>query len=130
MEVTTAASCAWCGRVCVVQKILLISLITAHCLCSQRVSSVQARAYKFAEWLMQRPEKHIAVVAHSGFLYAFCQNFGDGCSQAVNAALKPHFQNCEMRTIVLADTVGELNPESMQHDSLAFKGGNTVPKPP
>lgn len=90
---------------------------------------VQARAYKFAEWLMERPEKHIAVVAHSGFLWAFCQNFGKGCSEAVVQTLQPHFSNCEMRTIVLVDSSGALNPEAMQNDPLAFKGGNTVPKP-
>ena len=91
--------------------------------------TVQARAYQFAEWLMRRPEKHIAVVAHSGFLYAFCQNFGQGLSGAVNELLHPHFANCEMRTIVLADPSGALNPKSMQHDPLFFAGGDTVPAP-
>ena len=78
---------------------------------------------------MKRPEKHIAVVAHSGFLYAFCQNFGLGLGAAVTDQLHAHFANCEMRTIVLADTAGTLNPESMKHDPLFFAGGETVPKP-
>jgi hypothetical protein len=90
---------------------------------------VQARAYKFAEWLMQRPEKHIAVVAHSGFLYAFCQSFGHELGPAVQELVHPNFANCEMRTMVLLDQSGTLNPEAMKRDPLFFPGGNTVPKP-
>ena len=90
---------------------------------------MQSRAYKFAQWLMARPEKHIAVVAHSGFLFAFCQNFGQGFSEDVLNHLHPHFANCELRTIVLADPSGRLNPDSMKHDPLFFAGGETVPKP-
>jgi broad specificity phosphatase PhoE len=90
---------------------------------------VQARACKFAEWLQARPEKHIAVVSHSGFLWSFCQKFGHGLSSAVCDLMHPHFANCEMRTFVLADTSGNLNPQALVEDKLYFPGGDTVPHP-
>lgn len=72
-----------------------------------------------------RPEKHIAVVAHSGFLFAFCQNFGHGLGDAVTGFLHPHFANGEMRTLILTDTSGKLTPD-LTHDPLHFPGGNHV----
>lgn len=90
---------------------------------------MQARAYKFAEWLLARPEKHIAVVSHSGFLHAFCRNFGDGLTEQAKSDMHLHFANGEMRSMVLADPSGALNPKAMASDPWFFPGGNMVPEP-
>ena len=90
---------------------------------------VQARAYQFAEWLLARPEKHIAVVSHSGFLHAFSRIFKDSISAEAKENMLTHFANGEMRSMVIADPSGKLNPAAMKHDPWFFAGGNTVPKP-
>lgn len=82
---------------------------------------MRARGRQFAQWLMTRPEKHIAVVSHSGFLYAFFQNFGEGYGISMKNEMHKHFANCEVRTIVLADHSG--NQGSMSSDPLHFPGG-------
>ena len=38
--------------------------------------SVKARALEFARWLLARPERHVAVVSHAGFLHFFAQAVG------------------------------------------------------
>ena len=80
-----------------------------------------ARGRHFAHWLMTRPEKHIAVVSHSGFLYAFFQNFAEGYDATMAKEMHKHFANCEVRTIVLADPSGQQG--SIASDPLHFPGG-------
>jgi hypothetical protein len=83
--------------------------------------AMMLRGQKFTRWLMTRPEKHIAVVSHSGFLYAFFQNFGQGYAPSVRQEMQKHFANCEVRTIVLADHSS--NAGSLSSDPLHFPGG-------
>jgi hypothetical protein len=63
-------------------------------------AGLQSRGLAFAKWLMGRPEKHIAVVSHSGFLYNFFQNFGQGYDAQVAGNLHRHFNNCAPLTLV------------------------------
>lgn len=55
---------------------------------------MQERGVRFAEWLMGRPEKQIAVVSHSGFIHAFFQNFGGEFDHQV----AQHMHRCEWGT--------------------------------
>jgi broad specificity phosphatase PhoE len=44
------------------------------------------RSHRFLEWIMARPEQHIAVVTHSAFMAAMLREFGAtalGCAQPV-----------------------------------------------
>jgi broad specificity phosphatase PhoE len=73
---------------------------------------------------MTRPEKHIAVVSHSGFLYAFLMNFLQSSGQQRRQeSMGLHFRNCEMRSILLSDGSASLNPEKGIVDTLYFSGG-------
>jgi hypothetical protein len=69
---------------------------------------VQARAREFCTWLMTRPERHIAVVSHSEFLYELGSCFGQALDCKVRNYLRYDWENCEMRTFVLADEQGTL----------------------
>lgn len=57
------------------------------------------RIYNFFEWLYTRPETHVAVASHSGWLFtifnAFCE-----CEES----LKPWFQTGELRSVKLEFT--------------------------
>eukprot|EP00884_Botryococcus_braunii_P017257 jgi/Botrbrau1/4214/Bobra.0044s0017.1 len=64
--------------------------------------AVMARGVAFFRWLMQRPEKRIAVVSHAGFLKHTLQAFHGKLSQ--------EFVNCEMRTLVVTDTQNSVEP--------------------
>ena len=69
---------------------------------------------------MERPEREIAVVSHSGILWAALQNFGDGYLAApVVGELHRWWENAEMRTVVLAEPDGVHNHQ----DELHFRGG-------
>lgn len=90
---------------------------------------MQARAHEFAEWLLARPEKYIAVVSHSGFLHAFSRIFRHCITDEAKESMLMHFANGEMRSMVIADPSGKLNAKAMEHDPWFFAGGDTVPKP-
>lgn len=107
--------------------------------------SVKARALEFARWLLARPERHIAVVSHAGFLHFFAQAVGaphfvsvsgggEGGAppphpqqhvEALTARLTKWFENAEARVVVLGDASGGANTEGGGHakDPLAFAGG-------
>jgi hypothetical protein len=78
---------------------------------------------------MTRPEKHIAVVSHSEFLFAFLVNFVRSRGKQQNAEIMGlHFRNCEMRTVLLSDSSAPLNPQNDQPDGgdpLYFPGGQS-----
>ena len=54
------------------------------------------RIYKFFEWLSTRPEKHVAVASHSGWLFTVFNGFCE-CDES----LKPWFQTGELRSVKL-----------------------------
>lgn len=59
-------------------------------------AEVGARVYTFMEWLSQRPEKHVAVASHSGWLLTV---FNGICE--CDESLKGWFQTGEMRSVKL-----------------------------
>lgn len=83
---------------------------------------LKIRALHFAQWLMRRPEKHIAVVTHSVFLLHFMSIFGHSYAPEVQGEMHRWFENCEMRTLVLVDEAGS----SGGHDELHFHGGTKI----
>ena len=100
--------------------------------------SVKARALEFARWLLTRPERHIAVVSHAGFLHFFAQavgapRFGGGelrhrqqqHGEALTAPLTKWFENAEARVVVLADAGGGSDEAQARgaEDLLAYAGG-------
>eukprot|EP00892_Ulva_mutabilis_P003495 jgi/Ulvmu1/1517/UM011_0247.1 len=90
----------------------------------EEANVMRERGVKFAEWLMQRPEKQIAVVSHSGFIHSFFQNFGQHYDHQVAQHMHRHYANCEVRSIILADPTGQHSQASLEHDHLHFAGGN------
>lgn len=69
----------------------------------------------------RRPEARIAVVAHAGFIRHTLSAFTAGLPERAAGDLRRDFANCEMRTLVLTDTSGEVAP--VLDDPLAFPGG-------
>ncbi|KAM0882527.1 hypothetical protein ACQ4PT_032229 [Festuca glaucescens] len=65
--------------------------------------SVAARGMKFIDWLWTREEKEIAIVSHSGFLYHTLNMYGKECHPTIAEELGKHFNNCELRSMVLVD---------------------------
>ena len=101
--------------------------------------SVKTRALQFSRWLLTRPERHIAVVSHAGFLHFFAQavgapQFSNGGvagfhlpqqhGEALTSPLTKWFENAEARVVVLADAGGGGSYEARAGgDPLAFAGG-------
>ncbi|KAG1676426.1 hypothetical protein FOA52_002246 [Chlamydomonas sp. UWO 241] len=79
---------------------------------------ITARAREFMLHIMQRPERHIAIVTHSSFLNYLCKSFGADFSTHMQDGLHKWYENCEMRTYVLADTV-----HAPPRGPLHFHGG-------
>jgi len=67
---------------------------------------IRARGARFLAWLAARPEGEIAVVSHSSFLHFTLSNAVQAAavhSEPVVAELTRWFENCELRTLVVAD---------------------------
>ncbi|CAN4122430.1 unnamed protein product [Withania somnifera] len=64
---------------------------------------VASRGMEFLKWLWTRSEKEIAIVTHSGFLSHTLSLFGDDCHPDVKREIRRRFQNCELRSMVIAD---------------------------
>lgn len=62
---------------------------------------MQDRAERFAAWLCDRPERHIAVVSHCDFLDAFTMMCAAKCVGPVRNHMRYDFSNAELRSIVL-----------------------------
>lgn len=60
-------------------------------------AEVGERIYKFMEWLSQRPEKHVGVASHSGWLLTVF----NGVCDSQDEKLKEWFQTGEMRSVKL-----------------------------
>ena len=82
------------------------------------------RAHRFMEWVMRRPETHIAVVTHSAFMAAMLREFGAtdqlGCHESVKRETHRWPNNCEMRPVVVIDPSG-----GGGLDPMFFPGGRT-----
>ena len=82
------------------------------------------RAHRFMEWVMRRPETHIAVVTHSAFMAAMLREFGAtdqlGCHERVKQETHRWPNNCEMRPVVVIDPSG-----GGGLDPMFFPGGRT-----
>lgn len=87
--------------------------------------SVRDRGVKFLAWLATRPEHSIAVVTHSTFLHFMLAAFGTHDSPVVQGELHRWYENCEMRTVVLADGGAAAAPQ----DPLHFPGGARAASP-
>lgn len=72
------------------------------------------------QWLLQRPEREIAVVSHSGFLRFFLKSFGHNAATVVQGELHRWFENCEMRSVVVCDEGGG---QHRHPDLTHFRGG-------
>eukprot|EP00195_Chlamydomonas_chlamydogama_P017695 CAMPEP_0202890154 /NCGR_PEP_ID=MMETSP1392-20130828/658_1 /ASSEMBLY_ACC=CAM_ASM_000868 /TAXON_ID=225041 /ORGANISM="Chlamydomonas chlamydogama, Strain SAG 11-48b" /LENGTH=295 /DNA_ID=CAMNT_0049573673 /DNA_START=133 /DNA_END=1020 /DNA_ORIENTATION=+ len=84
--------------------------------------AIKERGMAFMRWIMTRPERNIAVVTHSSFLHFTMQNFGHDASIAVQGELHRWYENCEMRSVVVADT----DALSCPPDAWHFAGGNAA----
>lgn len=49
---------------------------------------IRARGAAFIKWLLARPERCLAVVSHSSFLFYLMQNFGHQVSTTVQGELR------------------------------------------
>jgi broad specificity phosphatase PhoE len=58
---------------------------------------VGLRIYKFFEWLSERPESHVAVASHSGWLFTMF----NACCECNDQNLKSWFQTGEMKSVKL-----------------------------
>lgn len=66
-------------------------------------AEVGDRIYQFMNWLSNRPEKHIAVVSHSGLLMTLF----NGVVQSEHESLKEWFQTGELRSAKLVFSTNE-----------------------
>ncbi|XP_052623757.1 LOW QUALITY PROTEIN: phosphoglycerate mutase-like protein 1 [Lactuca sativa] len=69
----------------------------------EKNEDVAARGVKFMKWLLTREEKEIAVVTHSGFLFHTLAAYGDDCHPTLKKEMSKHFNNCELRSMVIID---------------------------
>lgn len=66
-----------------------------------------ARAAKFVQYILTRPERDIAVVTHSSFLHHMMKNFtGTGSNVQLRPLLHGWYENCELRSFALSATKG------------------------
>ena len=49
---------------------------------------IRERGRRFVRWLMSRPERRLAVVSHSSFMYFLLSNYGHGTSEAVQSEIR------------------------------------------
>ncbi|GAB4821241.1 hypothetical protein N2152v2_008287 [Parachlorella kessleri] len=87
----------------------------------ESTEELKRRGLHFIQWLMKRPESHIAVVSHGGLLQHSLSNLGRTAAPAVQGELHLWFKNCEMRSVMLADEGGTHHP-----DRWSFPGGHQV----
>ncbi|GAX82897.1 hypothetical protein CEUSTIGMA_g10323.t1 [Chlamydomonas eustigma] len=73
-----------------------------------------SRGQLLLQWIMRRRETSIAVVTHSAFLSALMRSCGQGLGPSLQEELHRWFENCEMRSVVLAD-MENLMPEDKYH---------------
>lgn len=69
----------------------------------EKNEEVAARGMEFMKWLFTREENEIAVVTHSGFLFHTLAAYGDDCHPTLKKEMSKHFNNCELRSMVIVD---------------------------
>ncbi|ESQ43701.1 hypothetical protein EUTSA_v10014382mg [Eutrema salsugineum] len=69
----------------------------------ESLKEVAARGIEFINWLWTRKETEIAIVSHSGFLHGVLSSFGKDCIDEIKEELSIHFNNCELRSMVIVD---------------------------
>ncbi|KAL1188481.1 Phosphoglycerate mutase-like protein [Cardamine amara subsp. amara] len=79
----------------------------------ESLEEVAARGVEFIKWLWTRKEKEIAIVSHSGFLHGLLSSFGKDCVDDIKKQLSLHFNNCELRSMVIVDR-GKLGTDSAE----------------
>ncbi|GFR43713.1 hypothetical protein Agub_g4823 [Astrephomene gubernaculifera] len=87
---------------------------------------LRRRGLAFLSWLASRPERNIAVVTHSSFLFFTMSCFGHGSWVAPSVMGEMHrwYDNCEMRSVVLCDEGGGgEGGERREGDPWHFAGG-------
>eukprot|EP00882_Tetradesmus_deserticola_P011793 GHRQ01012481.1.p1 GENE.GHRQ01012481.1~~GHRQ01012481.1.p1 ORF type:complete len:275 (+),score=88.04 GHRQ01012481.1:108-932(+) len=89
---------------------------------------IMARGLAFMAQIMARPEKNIAVVSHSSFLHFMMANYGGQASTAVQGELHRWFENCELRSIVVADDQADSHGRDPQ-DFHGFPAAGAVEGP-
>uniref|UniRef100_A0A061RJL2 Phosphoglycerate mutase-like protein n=1 Tax=Tetraselmis sp. GSL018 TaxID=582737 RepID=A0A061RJL2_9CHLO len=92
------------------------------------VAEIQERALSFLRWLEQRPETHIAVVSHSAFLTLGLLPLFNGLptySPELSDSMGEYFQNCEMRSYILASG-NQGCGDRQKAGALSFPGGMEV----
>jgi broad specificity phosphatase PhoE len=77
-------------------------------------SSVAERGIEFLRYVMSQPEKNIAVITHSAFLWFTLAMFGGDCSRGVRDKMQKWFENGEMRSMVLIDGA-DVNSDDTYH---------------
>eukprot|EP01025_Chloroclados_australasicus_P039930 TRINITY_DN4159_c0_g1_i1.p1 TRINITY_DN4159_c0_g1~~TRINITY_DN4159_c0_g1_i1.p1 ORF type:complete len:296 (+),score=36.99 TRINITY_DN4159_c0_g1_i1:90-977(+) len=68
----------------------------------EAADQIQARGVRLMQFLLNRPEKRIAVVSHAGFLRNCLRQFGLDFDERIKEGMHGSLNNCEMRTMVLA----------------------------
>lgn len=86
----------------------------------ETAEEIWSRARVFMKWLLERPERRIAVVSHSSFIYHLIHLFGNDCSDVVRKELQQGFRNCEMRSFVICNRRATSKPKAYNTD---FAGG-------
>ena len=83
------------------------------------------RGLAFTQWLAARPEHNIAVVTHSSFLHFTLSCFGEGAAETVQGTLHRWYENCELRSVILADEAATAPAElRATADDWHFPGGS------
>lgn len=49
---------------------------------------IRERGRKFIRWLMSRPERRLAIVSHSSFMYFLLSNYGHGAAETVQSEIR------------------------------------------
>uniref|UniRef100_A0A1J3GB63 Phosphoglycerate mutase-like protein n=3 Tax=Noccaea caerulescens TaxID=107243 RepID=A0A1J3GB63_NOCCA len=90
----------------------------------ESVEEVAARGIEFINWLWTRKEKEIAIVSHSGFLHGVLSSFGKDCNDDIKKELSIHFNNCELRSMIIVDqgNQGTISAETTSYPGKVPQG--------
>lgn len=69
-------------------------------LIAEKSPAVVERATKFMDWVLKRPERHIAVVAHREVLLRMLGTLATDAAPDLQRSMKRAMNHCELRTVV------------------------------